>query len=186
MPIGSYSLVPYIAHDLASHRPRRVLDLGVGFGFYGGVVRQWLDFGAAPWSTYLVGVEAWGKYANPMWDLYDLLVVDTIQGYLQRHLETFDWILLTDVIEHFTRDEGAQILLQIRGRLSPGGRFVVGTPGRFFEQGAVHGNAHETHRSIWSIEDLIGLGFQPMLSGDQPDPFGQQMVLAVWENNVSV
>ena len=183
MPIGNYAIVSHISHDLACHRPRRILDLGVGSGFYGSVVRQWLDFGVTPWSTFLAGVEAWADYGNPMWDLYDLMIVDTIQNYLERHRDTFDCVLMTDVIEHFERQEGERILTDVKDRVEPGGRFLVATPGSFFPQGAVYGNTHETHRSCWSAGDFVELGFETLVNGNQPDQFGQQMILAVWENS---
>lgn len=184
MPIGSFSLVPHIALDLIRHKPMRVLDLGIGFGFYGAVVRQWLDQGVKPWSTRLVGVEAWGNYANPMWDLYDMVVVDTIENFLSRHSESFEYILMTDVIEHFERPAAINVMRSIVGRLTPRGRFIVGTPGVFFAQGAVHGNDRETHRSHWTIDDFIALGFSPLARGEQVDPFGQKMVLAAFQKNV--
>jgi hypothetical protein len=56
MPIGCYSLVPMIANRLHDAQPRSVLDLGVGKGFYGAVVRQWLDLGVRAWRTKLFGV----------------------------------------------------------------------------------------------------------------------------------
>lgn len=180
MPIGNYALVSHVIHDLVTVRPQRVLDLGIGFGFYGSAVRQWLDFGVQPWRTHLVGVEGWAGYSNPLWDLYDVLVVDSIQNYLQRHHDQFDWILMTDVLEHFEMREGRQVIETLKTRVAPGGHLVIGTPAFFFEQGAVYGNAYETHRSIWRATDLAELGFVPIMTGDQPDEFGHLMVLAVW------
>lgn len=180
MPIGSYSLVPYIAHNLCEHRPKRILDLGIGFGLYGAVVREWLDLGKQPWSTYVVGVEAWAEYGNPLWDLYNLVVVDTIQNYLRIAAESFDCVLLTDVIEHFPHDEGDWVLDALRERLSAGGRVLVGTPASFFEQGAVFGNQYECHRSLWTVQDLRARGFSVILDGTA-DQFGNRNVLAQWE-----
>jgi SAM-dependent methyltransferase len=184
MPIGSYSLVPYIAHQLCEHRPSRILDLGIGFGLYGAVVREWQDLGVQPWSTYLAGVEAWAAYGNPLWDLYNLVVVDTIQNYLSSANEVFDFILMTDVIEHFTKDEGAWVLDAMRDRLSPGGRALVGTPGLFFEQGAAFGNEFECHRSLWTAEDFLTRGFSVILDGEA-DQFGNRNLLAHWERGTS-
>src|SRR5712691_5541458 len=95
MPIGCYSLVPFVAHHIAVHRPARVLDLGIGLGSYGAVVRQWGDLGERPWRTYLV-------------------VVDSIQSFLSEHHGQFDLVLLTDVIEHFERSEGQAIVEQLQ------------------------------------------------------------------------
>ena len=101
MPIGSYAATAPLVETLIRRRPRSVLDLGMGFGCGGVMVRQWLDLGVRPWTTYLVGVEAWADYRNPVWDLYHAIYVQTIEQYLAARAETFDCVLLGDVIEHF-------------------------------------------------------------------------------------
>lgn len=57
MPIGNSVAVPYVVQHLMKRGPQRVLDLGIGFGMYGAVVRQWHDRGVRPWRTHLTGVE---------------------------------------------------------------------------------------------------------------------------------
>ena len=178
MPIGCCSLVPTIATHLHLARPRSVLDLGIGMGFYGAVVRQWLDLGVRPWRTRLVGVEGFAGYRNPCWDLFDEVVVSPIEEYLGRTTETWDAILLLDVLEHFPHAAGEQTLAAARGRLSQGGRLYVGTPAVWMEQGAAFGNEFERHRSLWTAEDLRGAGFEVLEAGE-PDRFGNQMLLAV-------
>ena len=180
MPIGCYALVPHVAHHLCAHRPSRVLDLGIGFGGNGSSVRQWLDLGVRPWKTYLVGVEVWADYRNPLWDLYNLIVVDTIQNYLEVCRESFDCILLTDVIEHMEKPEGLRIIDQLRKLLLPGGQLLIGTPAEFFEQGAVYGNCHEQHLSAWSQQEFEQLEFQVSVVG-RPDYFCGQALLAIWQ-----
>jgi predicted TPR repeat methyltransferase len=178
MPIGCCQLVPTIAAHLQLARPRAVLDLGVGMGFYGAVVRQWLDLGVRPWRTKLVGVEGFAGYRNPCWDLYDEVAVAPIEEYLERTTETWDLILLLDVLEHFPHAAGEQILAAARGRLSSGGRLFVGTPAVWMEQGAAYGNEFERHQSLWTAEELRATSFEVLESGE-PDRFGNQMLFAV-------
>lgn len=180
MPIGCYALVPSLANHLCAHRPGRVLDLGIGSGGNGCAVRQWLDLGVRPWKTYLVGVEVWAAYRNPMWDLYNLVVVDTIQNYLDNQQQVFDCILLTDVIEHFHKADGLRLVDRVRKAVVPGGQLLIGTPAKFFPQGPVYGNSYEEHRSEWSREEFEDLGFQVSLVG-RPDYFCGQALLAVWQ-----
>jgi hypothetical protein len=178
MPIGCCSLVPAIATHFALFRPRSVLDLGIGMGFYGAVVRQWLDGGVQPWRTRLVGVEGFAAYRNPCWDLYDEVLVLPIEEYLSGTTETWDAILLLDVLEHFSIAAGRDLLADARSRLSPVGQLFVGTPAVWMEQGAAYGNDFERHRSLWTAEDMRGTGFE-ILEGGRPDRFGNQMLLAV-------
>jgi len=176
VPIGCCSLVPTIATHLQLARPRSVLDLGIGMGFYGAVVRQWLDLGVRPWRTTLVGVEGFAGYRNPCWELYDQVVVSPIEDFLGRTAETWDAILLLDVLEHFPHSTGERILVTARERLSAGGRFFVGTPSVWMEQGAAYGNEFERHRSLWTAAELRGAGFHLFEDGTI-DRLGNQMLL---------
>ena len=109
MPIGSYAAVPLLAQTLIKCQPRSVLDLGMGFGGGGVIVREWLDLGVRPWKTNLIGVEAWADYRNPTWDLYDVVYVQTIEEFLPACRDQFDCVFLGDVLEHFEKDAGKRI-----------------------------------------------------------------------------
>jgi len=185
VPIGCCSLVPEIATRLARSRPRSVLDLGIGMGFYGAVVRQWLDFGVRPWRTRLVGIEGFAGYRNPCWDLYDEVIVSPIEAYLNQSTEMWDAILLLDVLEHFSHSVGERILVTARERLSAGGQFFVGTPAVWMEQGAAYDNELERHRSLWTAEQLREAGFEVLVSGEL-DRFGNRMLLGVATSRVDI
>lgn len=156
MPIGCTSLIPFIAQDLYLRRPRRVLDLGCGNGIYGALVRNYCGNLApeSPSQTYLVGVEGFGAYRNPLWDV----------------------IILVDVIEHFEHAAGWLLLKQLKTRLQPGGVLWVGTPAIWLPQGATFGNDFETHRSLWDAEEFELAGLCVLLDGTQ-DVHGNQMLL---------
>lgn len=179
MPIGSYAAIPSLAQNLLRHRPRSVLDLGMGFGGGGVVVREWLDFGVRPWKTYLVGVEAWSDYRNAVWDLYDVVFAQTIEEFLGSCAETFDCVLLGDVLEHFEKEAGRHIVAAIKPRVAAGGRLLVTTPARFIPQEAVYGNERERHRSLWSDSDLAQLGFLVERAG-KPDYYCGECLFAEW------
>lgn len=180
MPIGALAAVPHLARYFVYERPVRVLDLGIGFGFYGSVVRQWCDEGVQPWRTWLTGVEVWADYRSPCWDLYDAVFVRTIQEYLNAHTEQFDCVLLNDVLEHFERDEGTALLQRLKLTVTPGGALFVCTPGNFVAQGAAHGNPFEKHRCVWTSEELEGLDFETILSGTEQQEGPEPAVLSRW------
>jgi SAM-dependent methyltransferase len=182
MPIGSYALTPHIAQHLLEHAPRRVLDVGVGFGYYGAVVRQWLDLGVKPYRTELFGVEVWADYRNPLWDLYDVIFVETIERFLERPHSHFDCVIITDVIEHFARPPGSALIAALKERVGPGGHLVIGTPAEFRLQGPVYGNPWEQHRSLWTEEDFRKLGFQAGVVG-QKHWFCGEAILAIWRRS---
>ena len=182
MPIGCCSLVPTIATHFALFQPRSVLDLGIGMGFCGAVVRQWLDRGVQPWRTRLVGVEGFATYRSPCWDLYDGVVVSSIERFLETNADHWDAILLLDVLEHFEHAQGEAILRVLHSRLSPRGRLFVGTPAVWMEQGAAYGNEFERHRSLRTADDLRASGFE-LLDNGYADKFGNQMLLGTSGNH---
>ncbi len=164
MPIGSYAAIPTIAAEMIRCQPQRVLDLGLGFGMMGVAVRQWIDLGVQPWRTHLVGVEVWEAYRNPLWELYDLLYVRTIEEHLRRDPHQYDLVVLGDVIEHFEEATSHQILNRVSSLLSPGGSILVITPSTEMAQGSAHGNPYERHRSVWNQEKLKQYGYEILLS----------------------
>lgn len=196
MPIGSYSLTAHYCEHLQKHRPKSVLDVGVGFGLTGALVRQYLDNGVYEdivhhygdnagiedsiyhWSTRLMGVEPF-NYKNPAWHLYDGIFKMSIQEYLSDNQLTpspqYDFIIFSDVIEHMEKEEGYEVIEGLIGLLNPGGVLMIGTPGVFVEQGAVHGNEYERHRSLWAWNEFPP-GFEVIMNGE-PDEWKHRMIL---------
>lgn len=182
MPIGSYSLIYHLAEHLQLHRPKSVLDLGVGFGLAGAIVRQYLDDGVQPWKTVLVGVEAFKEYKNPSWDLYGAVLEMDIRSFLSNNdypgldgYAKYDFIIFSDVLEHFEKEEGLKLIYDLMGLLNKGGVLWIATPGVWCEQDAVHGNEYERHRSLWKWNEFPS-GFEVIKNG-QGDEHGHYMIL---------
>jgi hypothetical protein len=57
-----------------------------------------------------VGVEEFAAYRNPCWDLYDEVIPTAIERFLESNADTWDAILLLDVLEHFEHALGEAIL----------------------------------------------------------------------------
>jgi 2-polyprenyl-3-methyl-5-hydroxy-6-metoxy-1,4-benzoquinol methylase len=182
MPISSFSIVSLIACELNYHKPATVLDLGCGSGFYGAVVRQYVDMGWGD-KTSIEGVEPFAEYKTPNWGHYNIVWRRTIQDHLIFAKGTaYDCILFLDVIEHFKRLEGLSIMEQLMEKLSPGGVLFVSTPGVFEEQGAEYGNELEKHLSFYEPEDFSSRGFVVLKDGRQQDQFLQYMTVAKFIN----
>jgi len=180
MPIGSYSAYADIICEIIHQRPSAILDLGIGFGINGAGIRNWLGNGVKSPELHITGVEGWQDYKSPCWGCYDVVHVMTIQDYLAGHSDTFDAIIITDVIEHFKKSEGLDILATLRTRLNPNGVLYVSTPGIWMEQGAAHGNELERHLSKWSIADLLPC--KVIRNGYELDNYGHQMIVAAQHN----
>ncbi len=179
MQSGSIGGVSTVIQALVQKKPRKVAHLGIGFGFYGAAIRNWLDAGVQPYRTYLVGVERYRGYSgnqSPCWDLYDRIHEVEIEHWLHAEdqaAERFDAILLIDVLDHCEFREGRQLLLDLRSRLFPGGQIIVATWAELTSGGPI--------KAIWHEAHLEELGFTILTDGlkEHGSP-GLRMVVGVY------
>ena len=180
MPIGSYSSFRDIMRQVLMHKPSTVLDLGIGHGINGAGIRNWLNVGIKKnyKQTLLIGVEGFSEYRSPLWSCYDFVHEITIQEYFRQSIVCHDCIIMTDVLEHFDKDEGNAIITEIiNNRLNPGGILLISTPAVWIEQGAAYGNELETHRSLWHFTDFIGMPGVEIIKDGREDDMGYKMLV---------
>lgn len=172
MPLSAFSIIPDISFELIIKNPKTVLDCGIGNGLYGAVIQNYLP------NCKVTGIEGWEKYNNNLWACYDAVYIGTMPEVLSE-VKTFDMILILDVIEHFEKEEGKEVVRILQSKLNRKGILLISTPDIFCEQGAVGGNELEIHRSLWKIEDLPG--FETKKSKG-PDKYGHYMQLYKYIN----
>jgi SAM-dependent methyltransferase len=159
MPLSNPEHIPAVLHFVQSCQPRAVLDVGVGTGSYGLLLRQSLDIGygriePASWQVKIDGVEIFEPYRNPVWSFaYSRVLMGDIRQ-LRPSLGKYDVILANDVLEHFPREEARAL---VKDLLSCGRVLIATTPNRDFPQGAWGGNEAETHHSLLDRSDFAGL-----------------------------
>ena len=180
MPIGSYSSFRDIMRHALMHSPKSVLDLGIGHGINGAGIRNWLNVGVKSnyKDTTVIGVEGFKDYESPLWGCYDIVHTCTIQEYLQRKDVQFECVIMTDVLEHFDKDEGSAIINKIINDVLPkGGILLISTPAVWIEQGAAYGNELETHRSLWHFTDFISVPGAEIIRDGREDDMGYKMLV---------
>ncbi len=131
--------------------PLRILDCGIGNGRYGVLIRDTLDVfhQREHWRNTIDGIESFSAYITPVHryvysSIREANIVDVLPSMTDNE---YDLALMIDVIEHFDRSRGDEVLHQLTRVAKV---CVIATPQSFFEQGEVHGNAAEVHRSVWS------------------------------------
>jgi len=135
-------------------RPQRVLDVGAGFGKWGYLAREALDFMAGriergEWRTVIHGIDAFPHH-SPLWEwVYDAVTVGHALE-LRHSLAKYDLVILGDVIEHLTKEDG---LILIRTLLAQNRHVIVTTPLDFFDQ-EIGDNTYERHLSLWTRSDF--------------------------------
>jgi hypothetical protein len=156
--LGSSSLrhVRLIVDTVLSASPRSVLDLGMGTGKYGFLLREQHDLaqlhgGTETWQLRLVGVEAYSPYVGDIQRfVYDDVVIADAQDYLVSCQESFDFALVLDLLEHFPPDRGRELM---SAALTVAGQVVVLTPRGFYPQEG-HANTLERHLSWWPVSAI--------------------------------
>ncbi len=163
MPTSTPYAVPIVASCLRQLKPTSVLDVGIGFGKYGFVVREYLDvwdladyrdYGKSRWQTRLEGIEATPEYITPLQEyIYDHIHRGEAQHVIDR-LGQYDVIMMGDVLEHFEKDEGRRLIRQLFQHANQ--CVLLMFPPNCEPNDDVLGNPYESHRSAWSRGDFTG------------------------------
>lgn len=131
-----------------SPTPKRILDVGCGYGKYSVLLREYLD----P-DPIVDGVEAWEPYVknHKLKNLYTKLYVSDVLDLDQDTLDQYDLVMMGDVIEHIEKDDAINLLSRIKGWV------VIATPFDHFhtDEGLPPTEAHVSH---WTEQDFIDTG----------------------------
>src|SRR6266496_6371173 len=162
MPSSRPNTIPTVIHLLRQLKPKSILDIGVGFGKWGHLFREYTDIQEAEneprryqrrnWRVRIDGIEGHRAYLTPMHRyLYNKIHIGDARALIKR-LFRYDLIFLGDIIEHLDKSDGLQLLRDCFGKAAKA--VVVSTPKFETDQPALCGNELERHRSLWRAEDF--------------------------------
>ena len=158
MPSSRYQVIPLVLDLVVSIQPKSILDIGVGYGKYGVLFREYLDVWKTdkPFQnrvTRIDGVEAFAEYENSVWKAYDIVHVGDVTTLLPELTKVkYDLLFMGDVIEHFEKEEAKKLL----GALNYN-HIIIVTPFQVLKQEAVYDNTYEIHKSEWKHQDFPDL-----------------------------
>jgi hypothetical protein len=166
LPHSSHHPLTAVMDSVVRLQPSSVLDVGVGYGKWGFLIREALDFmhGRHEPNQFKVridGLEAFEGYTSPLYAwVYDEVrhcdVVSVVED-----LPSYDLVVMGDVIEHMPKEVGLRVLQTL---LQKSRNVIVATPSEFFAQDILD-NPWETHRSAWSREDFAAWPYDFQLIG---------------------
>lgn len=160
MPTSDVGLVPVVVREMQRLQPRSVLDIGVGFGKWGYLAREYLEvwqgrLSRREWTIRVDGIEAFPAYRNPLWDwVYDNIHLGDVRQLVDT-VGSYDLVLMCDVIEHMDKPSAASV---VRALFKRSRTMIVTTPTTFWAQEAENGNPFERHVSFWHPIDFHALG----------------------------
>lgn len=157
MPTSYYQAIPAILDQILVERPRSILDVGVGFGKYGYLCREVLEiahnrYRPDEWVTTIDGVEGYHLYTNPVYSFaYNHIYYGNITE-IVHDLPTYDVVLLIDVLEHFSKDEGTALIQDLLAHTHKA--LIISTPLFPETKQEYRENVLEQHKSRWHILDF--------------------------------
>ncbi len=137
--------------------PGKLLDIGTGFGKFGFLAREYLELWDGrekyvDWERQIDGIEAFEPYLTPVHDyIYSTVYKGDALQILGSLTEHYDLVLMIDILEHFSREDGKKVLDHCR-RISR--NILVSVPISMAKQQEMFGNPYETHRYQWTRRDL--------------------------------
>ena len=159
MPTSFHGYISDTISLVRGINPKSILDIGVGFGKWGHLFREYLDvmnerFTKEKWHVKIDGVEIFEPYIQPhqkyVYDkIYNGDILDVVD-----EIGEYDLIFASDVIEHIDKEKGLELIEKLRNKCK---NLILIIPiGKiwFQSQGNVCGNKYEAHISIWEQKDF--------------------------------
>jgi len=184
MPTSWYQAVTCILDKVMEERPGSILDIGVGFGKYGVLLRETLDipyyrYAKESWQARIDGVEAFEYYKNPIHEyIYDQIYYQPIEECIDS-LGKYDVILMIDILEHFEKETGKELLQKIVSHANKA--VIISTPIKPAKQDEYLGNTYEAHKSKWQVKDFQNFDLQYSLI-DISD--NQALIVKIYPNEL--
>jgi hypothetical protein len=158
MGTSNWQNIPFCVEALMKIAPERVLDVGIGFGRWGIVVREFCDvwYGRITpdaWSVHVEGLEAFPGNVRPYHrHFYSNIHVVDAADYFRTLEARFDVIIFGDVIEHFPKAVGRELLEK---SVASSTYTLVNVPlGEDWHQEETYENPYERHLAAWSLDDF--------------------------------
>ena len=164
MPSSYHGFLNEVITEYLAIRPITVLDIGVGFGTWGHLFREYGEvfvgrFDKPEWTTQIDGVEIFQHYIDAHEHqkyIYNKIYIGDISKIIDE-LPEYDFIYAGDVIEHLPKD----IALMVIEKLTQKAKKCImicmplGGPEKW-AQDEVYNNVYEKHLSFWNSDEFLG------------------------------
>ena len=158
MPTSDPTLIHDMVRIICIIKPKKVLDIGCGFGKWGFLCREFTDiianrYNPKDWQVQIDAIEIFKDYITPVHNyIYDNITIGDIRKMI---IVDYDLIILGDVLEHMTKEEALKVLEDCR---KSGKNVVISTPKGYMPQGKVLDNENERHIFGFEMKEMHDLG----------------------------
>jgi len=162
MPSSNLSSFFDIMETIQQVHAKSILDVGVGFGKWGLLIREYFDLrphkkkGYDDWSIQLDGIEVHEQYITPVHNyIYDNVYIGEALNILSNTNMYYELILALDIIEHFSKQDGIEFVKLCRNRADT---VFINTPNIYFNIEKEFYNQYMQHKSGWDADDFTKRG----------------------------
>ncbi len=164
MPSSTHHLLNHMIAEIIKTNPSSMLDIGVGYGKYGFLAREFLESHEdrvfpEQWKLKIEGIEIFKPYVDKfIWlnQIYDKIYIGDAYNIINK-LGKYDIIILGDVIEHMKKQKGEKLLRKCIRKSKK--CCLLSIPlGNWLHNKVVANNPYEEHKAIWRAKELIEIG----------------------------
>ena len=169
MPSSMHFNLTFMTDFIFRCKPKTVLDIGIGFGKWGLLCREFIEAHAdrcfpKQWKCRVDGVEIWKRYIEGFpWlqHIYNEVYNGDISKILGS-IGKYDMIIAGDIIEHMPRPACERVLRGLVKRAKKVILLSIPLGANWLDNKIVDNNPHEKHQSAWT-ENEVASFFHPAL-----------------------
>lgn len=180
MGTSNWQNISWCVQAIMRIQPQRVLDIGVGFGRWGILMREFGEvwFGRVrpdDWSIHLEGIEAFAKNVSSYHrEFYSHLHVGDALDIIPKLDNEWDLIIFGDVLEHFAKSDGERLL---DWSIDSSRYVLINLPlGDDWPQEDAYENPYEEHKAVWELKDF---DHRPILASQKFLDFNERLFASV-------
>lgn len=158
MGTSNWQNISYNIDLVRKLNPESILDIGIGFGRWGILFREFLEIWEnskydGNWERTIDGVEIFPGYIKEYHKyFYSNIYIENASEFLKKTDKKYDLINLGDIIEHFEKSKGEGL---INLALEKGKYVLINIPiGKHWQQEGSKENPYEAHKSVWYNNDF--------------------------------
>jgi len=162
MPSSMHFNLSFMTGFIFKCKPKTVLDVGVGYGKWGLLCREFIEAHAdrcfpKDWKSRVDGVEIWERYIEGFpWlrKIYDQIYHGDISKILGS-IGKYDMIIAGDIIEHMPKRAAERVLRGLIQRTNKVFLLSIPLGENWLDNKIVDNNPHEKHQSSWAEAEVM-------------------------------
>lgn len=158
MPTSHHTYISRVITKIRRLQPKSILDIGIGFGKWGFLFREYLDVMnervfSSDWQVKIDGVEIYEPYITDHQKyIYNNIFYGDICTLIEG-LGQYDLIFMSDVLEHIEKERANCLIKKLRSHCK--NLFLIVPIGSNWRHNrSFANNKYEKHISTWSLSDF--------------------------------